>query len=110
MYIVGVVLPSVQAEFGVSRGDASLPYMFTMIGFGVGGLLMGRLADRFGVMVPLLIGAVSLGIGYALAGMATNIWTVALVHGVLIGLLGSSHSGSCAVAASPSPSAPAATI
>jgi|SRR5450631_293815 MFS family permease len=90
MYIIPVVLPSVQAEFGVSRGDASLPYMFIMIGFGIGGLLMGRLADRFGVMVPLLIGAASVGLGFALAGMATNIWILALVHGVLIGLLGSS--------------------
>jgi MFS family permease len=90
MYIVGVVLPAMQAEFAVSRGDASLPYMFTMICFGVGGLLMGRLADRFGVMVPLLTGAVSVSLGFALSGVATNIWTVALVHGVLIGLLGSS--------------------
>ena len=90
MYISAVVLPAVQAEFGVSRGDASLPYMFTMIGFGIGGLLMGRLADRFGVMVPLLIGAVSVSLGFALAGVATNIWTLALAHGVLIGLFGSS--------------------
>jgi MFS family permease len=90
MYISAVVLPAVQAEFGVSRGDASLPYMFTMVGFGIGGLLMGRLADRFGVMVPLLIGSVSVGLGFALAGVATNIWMLALVQGVLIGLLGSS--------------------
>ena len=56
MYIVIVVLPAVQAEFGVARAAASLPYTLTMIGFGFGGILMGRLADRFGVMVPLLIG------------------------------------------------------
>ncbi|MEO8740134.1 MAG: MFS transporter [Casimicrobiaceae bacterium] len=90
LYIITVILPTLQKDFGVSRGDASLPYMFTLIGFGLGGLLMGRLADRFGVMVPLLIGAVSLGVGFPLAAMATNIWTLALVHGVLIGLLGSS--------------------
>ena len=60
MYVVVVVLPAVQAEFGVARADASLPYTLLMIGFGVGGMLMGRLADRFGVMVPLLIGAVCL--------------------------------------------------
>ena len=49
-----------------------------MIGFGIGGMLMGRLADRFGVMVPLLIGASSaLGIGFAVAGMAGSIWTLA---------------------------------
>lgn len=90
MYAVVVVLPAVQAEFGVARADASLPYSLTMIGFGVGGLFMGRLADRFGVMVPLLIGAVSLGLGFAVAGTAGNIWTFSMAHGVLIGLFGSS--------------------
>ncbi len=90
MYVVAVVLPAVQAEFGVARADASLPYTAMMIGFGVGGILMGRLADRFGVMVPLLIGAAGLGIGYTLAGMAGSIWLFAIVHGVLIGFLGSS--------------------
>src|SRR4051812_21603633 len=47
MYVVAVVLPAVQAEFGVARADASLPYTMMMIGFGLGGMLMGRLADRF---------------------------------------------------------------
>jgi MFS family permease len=51
---------------------------------------MGRLADRFGVMVPILIGAVSLGLGFALAGMAGSIWTFSLAHGLLIGVFGSS--------------------
>ncbi len=90
MYVVVVVLPTVQAEFGVARADASLPYTALMIGFGIGGIVMGRLADRFGVMVPLLIGAVSVGAGFAIASMAGSIWTFALVHGVLLGLLGSS--------------------
>lgn len=90
MYVVPVVLPAVQADFGVARADASLPYTLLMIGFGLGGVLMGRLADRFGVMVPLLIGAVGLGLGYAAAAMASNIWMFTLAHGFLIGLLGSS--------------------
>ena len=37
MYVVSVVLPQVQADFGVSRSDASLPYTLLMVGFGVGG-------------------------------------------------------------------------
>jgi MFS family permease len=90
MYVVAVVLPAVQAEFGVARADASLPYTLLMIGFGIGGMLMGRLADRFGVMVPLLIGAASLGLGFIAASMAGNIWTFTLAHGFLIGLFGSS--------------------
>jgi MFS family permease len=88
MYVVPVMLPSVQAEFGVARADASTPYSLLMIGFGVGGLLMGRLADRFGVVVPLVLGAAGLGIGMVSAGFATHMWTFNLAHGLLIGLLG----------------------
>jgi len=90
MYVVAVVLPSVQAEFGVARADASLPYTLMMIGFGIGGIGMGRLADRHGVMLPLLIGAGGVALGYAAAGLASNVWLFALAHGVLLGLLGSS--------------------
>ena len=57
MYAAAVALPAIQAEFGVDRSGASLPYAALMIGFGLGGILMGRLSDRFGVMVPVLLGA-----------------------------------------------------
>jgi len=90
MYVVAVVLPAVQAEFGVARADASMPYTWMMIGFGIGGILMGKLADRHGVTVPILISAAGLGLGYAAAGVAGNIWLFSAAHGLLIGLLGSS--------------------
>jgi MFS family permease len=89
MYVIAVVLPAVQAEFGVARADASLPYTLMMVGFGLGGVLMGRLADRFGVMVVVLIGAVGLGAGFVLAGMAGSLLAFALIHGVLLGAFGS---------------------
>jgi MFS family permease len=92
MYVVAVVLPSVQAEFGVARADASLPYTLLMIGFGIGGVFMGRLADRRGIAVPLVIGAAGLGLGFVAASLAGNVWTFALAHGVLLGLVGSSAS------------------
>jgi len=90
MYSMGVALPLVQADFSATRGDASLPYTLTMIGFGVGGILMGRLADRFGVVVPVMIGALGLGGGFVLAGTAPSLLQFSLAHGVLIGLLGCS--------------------
>ena len=72
MYTVAVVLPRIQAEFAVARGDASLPYTLAMIGFGLGGVMMGRLADRFGVMVPVCVGLMPRGsplmVGDDLAG------------------------------------------
>ncbi len=90
MYAMAVALPPVQMEFGVSRADASLPYTLTMIGFGVGGIMMGRLADRFGVVAPIWIAAVCLGLGFTAAGNAQSMWQFALAHGVLIGFLGCS--------------------
>jgi MFS family permease len=90
MYAVTVVLPRIQSEFGIARGDASLPYTLTMLGFGVGGVMMGRLADRFGVLVPVAIGGVGLGAGFIAAGLAPNIWIFGAAQGVLIGLLGTS--------------------
>lgn len=36
MYVSSVVLPQVQADFGISRADASLPYTLLMMGFGLG--------------------------------------------------------------------------
>jgi MFS family permease len=90
MYVVSVVLPAVQKEFGVARADASLPYTLLMIGFGAGGILMGRLADRRGVMLVSLIGAVGLAAGFVLAGMSTTLTGFAVVHGLLLGLFGAS--------------------
>ncbi|MDW5441496.1 MFS transporter [Polaromonas sp. SM01] len=89
MYVVPVVLPAVQADFGVARADASMPYTLLMIGFGIGGMFMGRLADRFGVALPLRLGALGLGLGFAGAALSSNIWLFALAHGLLIGLCGS---------------------
>jgi MFS family permease len=88
MYGASVVLPAVQRDFGAVRADASFPYTLTLIGFGIGGILMGRLADRFGVMVVALIGAAGLGLGLAASGASSSLWQFTLAHGLLIGLLG----------------------
>ena len=72
LWSVVVVLPAVQAEFGVARGSASLPYTATMLGFALGGILMGRLADRFGIVVPLFVSSISLGLGYLLAARSAE--------------------------------------
>ena len=85
MWSVVVALPAVQSEFGVARGDASLPYTLTMIGFGLASIGMGRLADRFGIMVPVIAGTISMALGYAAAGWAGTLWLYALAQGLLIG-------------------------
>jgi MFS family permease len=83
-----VVLPFIQAEFGLDRAGASFPYTMTMIGFALGGVMMGRLADKFGIMVPMMIGAVMLGGGFIAAAFAPNYWTYVAVSSGIIGLFG----------------------
>ncbi len=85
MWSVVVALPTIQADFGVARADASLPYTLAMLGFGGGGIVMGRLADRFGIAVPLALGTLALGLGYVAVGQASTLWQVAIAHGLLIG-------------------------
>ena len=86
MWSFMVTLPAVQADFAVPRGDATLPYTLAMIGFASGGVLMGRLADRFGVAIPLTLGTVLMVAGYFAVGLSGSLWQVALAHGLLIGL------------------------
>ncbi len=88
LWSVVVALPVIEAEFGAGRGGASLPYTATMLGFAFGGVLMGRLADRFGIMVPVMLGALMIGLGYVVAAQATELWQFTLAQALLIGLLG----------------------
>jgi len=85
-YSMSVALVPVEGEYGVSRSSASMAYAVTLIGFSIGTLVMGRIVDRVGVFVPLLIGAPGIGAGYALAGIASEYWLFLLAHGVLIGV------------------------
>src|SRR5581483_5698186 len=71
-----VALPAVQAEFGVLRADASMPYTFTMFGFGIGAVLLGTISDRFSIVSAVVAGAILIGIGYAVSGIAPNLYVL----------------------------------
>jgi len=83
MWSFMVALPAIQTDFGIGRGEASLPFTLAMIGFACGGVLMGKLADRFGIAVPLALGTALLVLGYLVVGLSSNLWQVALAHGVI---------------------------
>ncbi|RWQ41776.1 MAG: MFS transporter [Mesorhizobium sp.] len=86
MWAVVVVLPAMQAEFGVDRAAASMPYTATMVGFAVGNVAIGRAVDRMGYWIPALIASVALGAGFLLASLTTSVLQFTLVQGVLIGV------------------------
>lgn len=86
LWSLAVALPAVQADFGVQRAGASLPYTLTMIGFMIGGIAVGRLADRFGILPPFAGGTILMGFGYIVTAFAPTLPIFAVVSGVTIGL------------------------
>jgi MFS family permease len=86
LWSLAVALPAVQADFGVHRAGASLPYTLTMIGFMIGGIVVGRLADRFGILPPFAAGTILMCLGYFLTAFAPTLPLFAVVSGITIGL------------------------
>ena len=80
MWSVVVALPTVQAEFGANRGTASLAFTMVMLGFGSGGVLTGKITDRYGIVAAIGFGIGILGLGYIGAGMSSSIWQFILLH------------------------------
>jgi MFS family permease len=85
MWAVVVVIPVVQAEFGATRGAVSLAFTLMMFGFGLGGVIAGKITDRFGIVPAMAISIVFLGVANVLAGLSTMLWQFVAVY-FLIGL------------------------
>lgn len=83
MWSIVVILPAVQAEFEIGRGGASLPFTLTMVGFGLGNLLIGRAVDRFGIAPVLAMAGLISGAGFAMAALAPSILFLALAQFVI---------------------------
>jgi MFS family permease len=85
MWAVIVVLPRAQLDFGVDRSAASLPYTVMMCSLAFSTIAFGRLTDRYGIVPPLIVSAVVLGVGFVLAGYAPNLAVFTAAH-ALIGI------------------------
>lgn len=85
MWAVIVVLPPAQVDFGADRSAAALPYTLMMCSLAFSTIVLGRMTDHLGIVPPLAISAVALGIGFVLAGYAPNLAVFTAAH-VLIGL------------------------
>jgi len=80
MWAIIVVMPAVQAEFGIDRADAALPYTFTMLGFAVGNLVVGRIVDRHGIMAALILAALLIAGGMGLSALSPSVWVLSAVQ------------------------------
>ena len=84
MWSIVVIMPKVQADFGVGRAAASMPYTLSMVGFAVGAMVLGRWADRVGIVLPLAVSALVLALGFLVGGLSPGIEIFAAAH-LLIG-------------------------
>lgn len=83
---ISVFLKPISAEFGWLRGETSLAYMVATFSLGVGGVVMGHLADRFSTRPVVVFGALSLGASALLLSNQSSLWEFYLYNCMLGGL------------------------
>jgi MFS family permease len=83
MWAIIVVLPEAQRDFGVDRAAASLPYTVMMCALAFSTIALGRMTDRHGIVPPLVISALALGLGFVLAGYAPNLAVFTGAHALI---------------------------
>ena len=91
MFTYGVFFREFQAEFGWSRamisGGSSLAFLI----MGAAGILAGRLNDRIGPRVIIVVSGISFGLGYLLMSRMQALWQLYLLYGLLVGIGLSTH-------------------
>jgi MFS family permease len=85
LWSVVVVLPEVQTAFSATRGMVSLVSTAMFMGFGIGGVVIGRITDRFGITSAIALSTAVLGGSFVLAGFSAALWQFVFIH-FLIGL------------------------
>ena len=83
MWAIIVIMPAVQSEFSIARADASLPYTLTMVGFALGNLFIGRVADKFGVTKALTGAALTISTGFIFAAISSSVLALSILQFVV---------------------------
>jgi MFS family permease len=86
-YITTVALKTIAAELGGERSIPSGANALAWLGTGVGGLMMGLIAERIGIRATVIVGALSVALGLVLSSGGTA-WQLYVGHGLFIGLIG----------------------
>ncbi len=85
--LVVVGLKPIQATLTSDRSVIALAGALVWVGTGLGGILMGWVADRIGIRATTSIGAAMTAFGLALSATG-NIWALYIGHGLFMGFLG----------------------
>ena len=83
MWAVVVIMPAVEAEFALTRAEASMPYTLSMLGYGLGNFVIGRWVDRVGIATALMGASFGIAISLFAATLASDVVVLAAVHFIL---------------------------
>ena len=86
-WITAVALRDIAAEVGGTRSIPALASALAWLGGGVGGILMGQIAERVGVRRVVMFGALMVALGLAISTLGAP-WPLWIAHGLFIGLIG----------------------
>lgn len=82
-----VGLKPITEDLGTARQLVALAGALTWLGTGLGGIVMGQVAERLGIRFTTIFGAVMIGVGLAISAIG-NIWAILIGHALFVGLLG----------------------
>ena len=86
-WITAVGLKEIAAETGGARQVPSLAVSLSLFGGAVGGLLMGRLANSYGIRWTVITGSVMIALGLCISSLGAP-WQLYVGHGLFMGLIG----------------------
>src|SRR5437867_11290624 len=86
-WITIVALKLLAADTGGLRSLPALASSLAWLGYGAGGIVMGRVAERIGVRWTVIFGAVMIAIGLALS-TGGETWQLYLGQALFMGFLG----------------------
>lgn len=82
----GVFFKPIMAEFAWQRAVIASAVSLSMLVFGIGGIIQGRLSDRFGPRMTMTAAGCLLGGGYILLSQVSAVWHLYVFCGLLVGL------------------------
>jgi MFS family permease len=86
-WITAVALKDIAAEVDGVRSIPALASALAWLGSGLGGILMGRIADKVGTRWTVIFGALMIGLGLSISTLGPP-WPLWIGHGLFIGLIG----------------------
>lgn len=86
-WITAVGLKDIAAEVDGARSIPALASSLAWLGSGIGGIVMGRVADKIGTRWTVIFGALMVALGLAISTLGPH-WALWIGHGLFIGLIG----------------------